>query len=91
MLQNINHYDRKNFAGEKGYDDSAQRKSFKRMMSTCKILNQFLYEYFSLKDDKKYRFIEEPFGKTKVDMGIVCIGAGNMNSDVLVGLVEYHI
>jgi hypothetical protein len=86
--QHINHYDRENFAGEKGYDDSAQRKSFLKMVSSCKILNQFLYEYFSLKNDKKYEFIEDPFGKTKVDMGMVCIGAGNMNSDVLVGLVE---
>ena len=88
MLQHINHYDRKNFAGKKGYDDSAQRESFKKMMSSCKILKHFLYEYFSLKDDKKYGFIEDPFGKTKVDMGIACIGADNMNSDVLVGLVE---
>ena len=38
MLQHINHYDRKNFAGEKGFDDSAQRESFKKMMSSCALI-----------------------------------------------------
>lgn len=83
--KHINYSDKKNLAGKKGYDDSAQRESFKRMMSTCKILNQFLYEYFSLKDDgdKKYKLIVDPFGETKVDMGMKEISTGK-----LVGLIE---
>ena len=85
MSHHINYSDKKNLAGKKGYDDSAQRKSFKRMMSTCKILNQFLYEYFSLKNDdnKRYKLIVDPFGKTKVDMGMKEISTGK-----LVGLIE---
>jgi len=88
MLKHINDFDKKIFAGKNGYDDSAQRESFIKMYSSCKILNKFLHKYFCLEPDKEYEFIEDPFGKTKVDMGMVCIGAGNMNSDVLVGLIE---
>ena len=79
----MNKSDKTKLAGKKGYDDSKYRNAFREMVKKCKVLQNFLVDYFKLDLSKPYITRSNPLGKYSVDLGIIC-----KITNTIVGLVE---
>ena len=48
VMNYVNYADKKQLAGVKGFNDKEQRDAFKRMVKSCPVLYEYLYEYFNM-------------------------------------------